>query len=99
MKIFKYLYLLNGSVRISCLAPDEKTAEANARQLFGQNETYALQSFEYSHESGEYSVTEKVKKAAETGTFVVTASQKQKGDDVMENVMEAYAKGKTVTLK
>lgn len=94
--IYKYEYLMNGTVGLTSLAENEKQAEERVKRLFGKREKYELVGCSFSHNSGEFTInTQKLK--SKSADKVVEVLPKVKSD-LMTNVMDAYAKDKKITL-
>lgn len=94
--IYRYEFMMNGTVGLISLAENEEEAERRVRALFGKKDTYVLTGSSFSHNTGEFSInTAKVIK--QSATEKIETLPKAKGD-LMTNVMDAYAKDKKITL-
>lgn len=91
--IYKYAFLMNEHIHVSSLARNLDEALRRLRGLFGQDERYDLISTTFSHNVGDYSITN-YKRVPEAKASAI----EEKEEDLMENVMSAYAKDKKVTL-
>lgn len=92
-KIFKYLFLMNGTVMISSLAENEVQALDRVKRLFGKEERYEAMGFSFSHVAGNYSITrsKSVKKSLIISDDESKSPPKTK-EDLFNNVINAYAK-------
>ena len=100
--IYKYSIRMNGTIDLNCRASNETQAMNNAKQLFGSKEKFELIATEFSHNTGDYSITKKEQTASTFKSdkvvgIVKKLAVKKKGD-LLTNVLDAYAKDSKVDL-
>lgn len=96
ISIYKYEFMMNGTVGLISLAENEQDAEARVRRLFGKKEKYVLIGKSFSHDTGNFTIkTPKI--TQQSAVEIADKLPKDKGD-LMTNVMDAYAKDKKIGL-
>ena len=95
-EIFKYLFLMNGTVMISSLAENEGQALDRVKRLFGMEEKYEGMGYSFSHLTGNYSVKTEPKpiKKSKSIERKPEYSKPVSGEDLFTSVVNAYAKEK-----
>lgn len=107
--IYKFHFLMNGTVNLNCLAETEQDAIDRTAHLMGDDAAYELVNKTFSHYAGDYSIKapkaiqQKVPKSL--GEAIVHATpaparkkQEVKESDLMTNVMDTIAKSQKVNL-